>query len=70
MAICVQCHRFKTRNDIQQIRKSDRQRDRHTGVVRPKQTIKSAGFPKTRKERPAKAELPQRPLYAAKEELA
>jgi 5-methylcytosine-specific restriction endonuclease McrA len=50
MAICVQCHRFKTRNDIQQIRKSDRQRDRHSGVLRPKQAIKSRGFPSISRE--------------------
>jgi len=49
MAICVQCHKFKTRNDIQQIRKSDRQRDRHSGVIRPAGKLKSAPFPKSDK---------------------
>lgn len=48
-AICVQCHKFATRNDIRQIRKSDRQRDRHTGVIRPAGKIKSAPFPKSDK---------------------
>gem|GEM_PF-629399 len=27
LAICVQCHKFKTRNDVKQIAKSNRQRD-------------------------------------------
>lgn len=48
-AICVTCNKFKTRGDIQQIRKSDRQRDRHNGVVRPAGKIKSAPFPKSAK---------------------
>lgn len=52
MAICVQCHKYKTRNDIQQIRKSDRQRDKHTRVIRPAGKIKSAGFPKSEKASP------------------
>lgn len=52
-AICVQCHRFATRNDIQQIRKSDRQRDRNSGVIRPAGKLKSAPFPKS--DKPKKA---------------
>lgn len=44
VSICVTCNKFKTANDIRQIRKSDRQRDRHTGVIRPKGSIKSQGF--------------------------
>jgi len=48
-AICVQCHRFATRNDVRQIRKSDRQRDRHSGVIRPAGKLKSAPFPKSDK---------------------
>jgi 5-methylcytosine-specific restriction endonuclease McrA len=43
-SICVQCHRIKTRGDIKQIRKSDRQRDKASGVVRSKQSISSPGF--------------------------
>lgn len=49
MAICVQCHKFKTRNDVRQIRKSDRQRDRNSGVIRPAGKLKSAPFPKSDK---------------------
>lgn len=65
MAICVQCHKFKTRNDIRQIRESDRQRDKNIGVIRPAQTIKSAGFPKSEKaaRRAPKPSLPPRQLY-------
>lgn len=64
-AVCVQCHKIKTRGDIRQIRKSDRQRDKASGVIRPKQTIKNAGFPKPEKaeRQQTKTSLPPRPLY-------
>lgn len=45
VSICVTCNKFKTANDIRQIRKSDRQRDKNSRVIRPKGTIKSQGFP-------------------------
>lgn len=48
-ALCVQCHKFKSRDDIKRIRKSDRQRDKGNGVVRPKGQIKSPGFAKSSK---------------------
>lgn len=48
-SVCVQCHKYATANDIRQIRKSDRQRDRHTGVIRPAGTIKSPSFSKASK---------------------
>ncbi|MDP9809406.1 5-methylcytosine-specific restriction endonuclease McrA [Rhizobium tibeticum] len=69
-AICVQCHKHKTRNDIQQIRKSDRQRDKASGVIRPTGKIKSQGFAKTEKaaKRSAKPSLPPRLLYKPTEE--
>lgn len=63
-AICIQCHKLKTKRDIQQIRKSDRQRDKASGVIRAAGKIKSAGFPKREKpERSAKPSLPPRQLY-------
>lgn len=34
-AICVPCHKRKTANDIRQIRKADRQRDKHSGAFKP-----------------------------------
>lgn len=64
-AICVQCHKYATRNDIRQIRKSDRQRDRHTGVIRPGGKIKSAPFPKS--DKPKKA-VTYRPCTFYREE--
>jgi 5-methylcytosine-specific restriction endonuclease McrA len=68
LAICVQCHKLKTKNDIRQIRKSDRQRDKAVGVIRPAGKIKSAPFPKTEKaaRRSAKPPLPPARLYEAK----
>ncbi|MFA1625213.1 HNH endonuclease signature motif containing protein [Rhizobium mongolense] len=64
-AICVQCHKIKTRGDIQQIRKSDRQRDKSSGVIRPTGKIKSPGFPRTEKsaKRQAKQSLPPRRIF-------
>jgi len=45
-AICVQCHRIKTRGDIQQIRKSDRQRDKHNGTFFKKSNMSNPRFKK------------------------
>lgn len=67
--LCRVCHRGpggKTANDIRQIRKSDRQRDKATGAVRPAGKIKSPGFPVAEKaeSRSAKTMPPRRALYA------
>lgn len=69
-AVCIQCHKIKTRGDIRQIRKSDRQRDKASGVIRSAGKIKSPGFPVSEKaaRRQAKPPLPPRPLY--REELS
>ena len=66
--LCRVCHREKTAGDVRQIRKSDRQRDRNSGVIRPAGKLKSAPFPKSAKpERrdPNKGlpPLPPRKLY-------
>lgn len=45
-AVCVQCHRIKTRGDVRQIRKSDRQRDKHNGVIKPKSALSNSRFKK------------------------
>lgn len=45
----VCCHIPKTADDIRMVRKSDRQRDRNSGVVRPAGKMKSAPFPQTAK---------------------
>lgn len=49
----VCCHIPKTADDIRAVRKSDRQRDRNSGVIRPAGKIKSAPFPKSEKPRKA-----------------
>jgi 5-methylcytosine-specific restriction protein A len=62
--ICRVCHVEKSATDIRRIRKADRARDKSTGAIAPKQKIRSAGFPVSRKpERPARATLPPRQLY-------
>lgn len=33
--LCRPCHKGKTADDVRAIRKSDRQRDKHSGAVRP-----------------------------------
>lgn len=49
--ICRPCHKAKTAKDIGMMRKAERQRDRHTGIIRPAGTIKSAGFPPRPKQK-------------------
>ena len=44
--LCMKCHRAKTKQDVKAISKADRLRKKHTGVIRPKGTIKSRGFQK------------------------
>lgn len=69
-AVCVQCHKIKTRGDIKQIRKSDRQRDKASGVVRPAGKIKSAGFPisESAAKRQTKIPLAPRALFKPADE--
>jgi len=43
--ICKPCHKAKTAKDVGMMRKAERQRDRHSGAIRPAGNIKSAGFP-------------------------
>lgn len=38
-AICIKCHRFVTRGFIKELRHSDRVRDRHQGIARPKSKL-------------------------------
>lgn len=43
--LCVKCHKIKTHTqDRPAINKADRLRKKHTGIIRPKGTIKSRGF--------------------------
>jgi 5-methylcytosine-specific restriction endonuclease McrA len=49
--LCRQCHAEKSADDLRRTRKADRARDKATGAIRPKQTIKSPGFPKPERQR-------------------
>jgi 5-methylcytosine-specific restriction protein A len=53
--LCTPCHKAKTALDIRMIRKSDRQRDKHTGVIRPAGAI--TGRPRKLPKNPASAPL-------------
>ncbi|MGY2995492.1 HNH endonuclease [Mesorhizobium sp. URHB0026] len=63
--LCRPCHSEKTAERIVKIRKADRARDKFSGAIRPKQSIKSAPFPKP--DRPAPKPMPaRRSLYAVR----
>lgn len=56
------CHKEKTVLDVAEKAKVAAIRKKHLGITRPKQTIKSPGFPKSNKSgRPSKADLPPLP---------
>jgi 5-methylcytosine-specific restriction protein A len=58
------CHKRKTHGeDRPAINQAKRREAKHTGAIRPKQSIRSAGFP-TAKPRQPKPQLPPRSLYA------
>jgi 5-methylcytosine-specific restriction endonuclease McrA len=67
--MCEPCHGGKTKQDINRIRKSDRQRRYHNGTkAAPKQKLESAPMPKAEPQRKAtkplaKQSLPPRPIY-------
>lgn len=42
----VPCHRMKTAGDVAAIAKAKRMGRKHRGEIKPKRTIRSAGFPK------------------------
>jgi len=63
--LCRLCHAEKTAGDIRRTRKADRQRDKASGAVRPKQSIKSRGFPKAAREaRSVEINRPPRQMFA------
>ena len=66
--LCKPCHKSKTAKDVKTISKSNRQRDKAIGAIKPKGTIKSQGFAKV--EKPEKPQpfngLPRRRLYEEK----
>jgi 5-methylcytosine-specific restriction protein A len=66
--LCKICHKAKTAADVRRIRKSDRQRDKDSGAIRPDQSIQSAPFAKSEKaarraNKAPKPSLPPRPFY-------
>ena len=66
--ICRVCHVAKTSADVKGIRKADRQRDKNTPAIRPKQSIRSAGFPRSEREPRVSTALPPRQLYTGASE--
>jgi 5-methylcytosine-specific restriction protein A len=63
--ICRPCHKEKTANDVRSIRKSDRQRDKGNGAIKPAGAIPGRGFAQSEKssKRAAKPPLAPRQLY-------
>lgn len=60
--LCRICHTEKTGNDIRRTRKGDRQRDKHTGAIRPKGNLRGPSFAKSQKTpRIDKSALPDLP---------
>lgn len=68
--LCKVCHKNKTAGDVKQVRKSDRQRDKHLGAMKKTQKpIQSAGFPKAapkanKIDKGAIPSLPRRGMFA------
>lgn len=54
--LCGVCHTAKTADDIRRTRKADRQRDKASGAIRPKQSIAAPPKP----EKPAAKPMPPR----------
>lgn len=63
--ICKPCHKIKTADDIKRIRKSDRQRDKNSGAIKPEGRLKSPAFPGSGKDakRVTRPSLPPRQLF-------
>lgn len=66
--LCRVCHKEKTAGDIQRTRKADRQRDKDTGAIAPKQKIPGRGFGlsehKAKRLSRTKQSLPPKRLFA------
>lgn len=62
--LCRPCHAEKTADRIAKIRKADRQRDKASGAIRPKQSFPSP--PKPERPPPKQHANPRRSLYAAR----
>lgn len=60
----VHCHKIRTAKDVAEKAKVAAMKGKHTGAIRPKQSIRSAPFPKTEKPgRVEKQKLAPRPLF-------
>jgi 5-methylcytosine-specific restriction protein A len=60
------CHVGKSAIDVKEKAKVAKVRGKHTGAIRPKQTIQSAPFPKPDKQRSSKSGLPPKIIYATR----
>jgi hypothetical protein len=60
LAVCPKCHKYKTKNDIAQIAKSNRQIDKRFGIRSNGQQIKGAGFAKAPPQNTASRPLTKR----------
>jgi 5-methylcytosine-specific restriction endonuclease McrA len=58
--LCRQCHAEKTAADIQRTRKADRQRDKHSGAIRPSSSLSRPKQPRAPMSKPP---LPPRQMY-------
>lgn len=63
------CHKPKTAEDVAVIAEAKRREERHLGIKRKTQPIRSAPFQKSEKaaRRSPKPELPYRPLYQSRD---
>ena len=61
--LCKPCHKLKTADGIRKMRQADRRRDKASGAIRPKQSIRGAGFPRSEREPRVSTALPPRQLY-------
>ncbi len=59
--LCKPCHKAKTADDVRRMRKADRARDKDSGAIKPKQTIKSRRPEPVQKT--SKVSLPPRQLF-------
>lgn len=61
--ICRACYTEKNAQDVKDIAKAKRREARHIGAHKPKQSIKSAGFPKRPRNEDRIGIPPRRSLY-------
>jgi len=62
--LCRPCHVEKSAVDIRRTRKADRARDKASGAVRPKQSIRGPGFPPSGRPKIERKQMAPKQLYA------